>query len=227
MLLANGTSTGYGLGVDVSAPGGHRLIAHGGEVSGFTTQNSIYPDDRAAVVVMTNLDATGAPGQIAARIADVLFGATDVATEQAVAQAKSIFAGLQRGAIDRALFSGNANAYFSDQALADFASSLGPLGAPAEFTQARQSLRGGMILRRFRIRCGQRTVNLTTFTLPTASWSSTRSPVPEPALQAARRALPALSSHGTCRSSRGVRTTSDGAAHPESLACGSSDGARP
>jgi CubicO group peptidase (beta-lactamase class C family) len=166
VLLSNGTSTGYGLGVDVSAPVGHRLISHGGEVSGFTTQNSIYPDDHAAVVVVTNLDATGASGQIAGRIAGALFAATDAATDKAVAQAKAIFARLQRGSIDRTLFSDNANAYFTDQALADFASSLGPLGTPTEFTQAGQSLRGGMVLRQFRIRCGQRTVVLTTFTLP-------------------------------------------------------------
>src|ERR1035437_7917021 len=48
VLLKNGTGTGYGLGVDVGAPNSHRLISHGGEVSGFTTQNSIYPDDHVA-----------------------------------------------------------------------------------------------------------------------------------------------------------------------------------
>jgi hypothetical protein len=116
--------------------------------------------------VVTYLDATGASGQIAGRIAGALFAATDAATDKAVAQAKAIFARLQRGSIDRTLFSDNANAYFTDQALADFASSLGPLGTPTEFTQAGQSLRGGMVLRQFRIRCGQRTVVLTTFTLP-------------------------------------------------------------
>lgn len=166
VLLKNGTGTGYGLGVDVGAPNSHRLISHGGEVSGFTTQNSIYPDDHVAVVVLTNLDATGASGQIANRIADALFGATDTATDIAVAQARTIFMGLQHGSIDRLLFSDNANAYFSDQALADFASSLGPLGAPTEVTQTRQSLRGGMTFRAFRIRCGQKSVALSTFTLP-------------------------------------------------------------
>ncbi len=166
VLLANGTSTGYGFGVGVGAQDGHRLISHNGEVSGFTTQNSIYPDDHMAIVVVTNLDATGAPGQIANRIANALFGATDAATEKAVAQAKEILAGLQHGTINRALFSSNANAYFSAEAIADFASSLGPLGTPSDFTQTGQSLRGGMVERGFRIRCGQKTLALTTFTLP-------------------------------------------------------------
>jgi D-alanyl-D-alanine carboxypeptidase len=164
--LKNGVGTGYGLGVDVGMAGPHRLISHGGEVSGYTAQNSIYPDDRTAVVVLTNLDATSASGQIAARIANTLFSGTDRETERAVAQARSIFEGLQRGTIDRSLFSSNANAYFSTQALADFASSLGPLGAPVEVTQVGQSLRGGMTFRAFRIRCPQRTVQVSTFVLP-------------------------------------------------------------
>jgi CubicO group peptidase (beta-lactamase class C family) len=166
VLLTNGTATGYGLGVDVGVSNGHRLISHNGEVSGFTAQNDIYPDDRTAVVVLADLDATGAPGQIARRIADVLFAATDNATARATAQARDIFVGLQRGSIDRSRFTPNANAYFSGAALADFASSLGRLGPPTEFVQTRQSLRGGMTFRAFRVRAGGKTVTVTTFTTP-------------------------------------------------------------
>jgi hypothetical protein len=153
--------------VQVGSNAGHRSISHTGEVSGFTASNAIYPDDRSAVVVLTNLDATGASSQISGRIAALLFktGATDQ-TDAALAQAKSVFDGLQHGRIDRALFTSNANAYFSDAALADFAAGLGPLGAPQEFAQANQSLRGGMVARSFRIKCGTRTLRLTTFTMP-------------------------------------------------------------
>jgi D-alanyl-D-alanine carboxypeptidase len=164
VLLANGTATGYGLGVDVATMDGHRLISHNGEVSGFTAENDVYPDDRTAVVVLTNLDATGAPGQIARRIADALFATSDAATARATAQARAIFLGLQHGSVERSLFTTNANAYFSATALADFASSLGPLGAPTEFVQTRQSLRGGMTFRAFRVRAGGRTMTVTTFT---------------------------------------------------------------
>ena len=166
ILLANGVGTGYGLGVDVGMLDGHRMISHGGEVSGFTSQNTIFPDDRMAVVVLTNIDASDASGRIAASIANTLFGATDTATEHAVSQARAIFAGLQHGSIDRTLFTSNANAYFSDKALADFASSLSPLGAPTEVTQVQRSLRGGMTFRAFRIRAGGESLTLTTFTLP-------------------------------------------------------------
>src|SRR5262249_9485576 len=161
MLLKNGVGTRYGLGVSITTSNGRRVISHGGEVSGFTAQNSIYPDDRAAIVVLTNLDATGASSEIAGRIATALFAATDTATEKA-AQARQILEGLQHGRLDRALFTSNAVAYFTDLALADFASSLGPLGAPQEFAQTSQGLRGGMTLRRFRIRFAQKTLSLTT-----------------------------------------------------------------
>ncbi len=164
--LANGVAAGYGLGVDVGTLYGHRLISHSGEVSGFTAQNSIFPDDRMAIVVLTNLDAATAYRQIASRITDILFTTADQTTYPAVAQARAIFTGLQHGSIDRRLFTPNANAYFNDQALADFASSLSPLGPPTAVVQASQSLRGGMTFRSFRIRCGDKSVTLTTFTMP-------------------------------------------------------------
>jgi D-alanyl-D-alanine carboxypeptidase len=167
-LLKNGIATGYGLGVQVGMSAGRRVVSHTGEVSGFTAANQIYPDDQAAVVVLTNLDATGASSQLAGRIATVLFRAAspDNAAAAALAQAKKIFEGLQHGRIDRALFTANANAYFTDGALADFASGLGPLGPPQEFEQASQSLRGGMVSRSFRIKCGAKTLRLTTFIVP-------------------------------------------------------------
>lgn len=166
VLLRNGLGTGYGLGVFVGSFDGHRMISHSGEVSGFTAQNRIFPDDHAAIVVLTNLDATSTSGQIADGLEKLLFAAADTAAERAEAQADSIFVGLQQGRIDRALFTPNANAYFGDQALADFAASLGPLGPPSAVTETRHSLRGGMTYRAFRIRCGERTVSLTTFVMP-------------------------------------------------------------
>src|SRR5207244_5158281 len=116
------------------------------------------------VVVLTNMDATGASGQIATRIANLLFATSDNTTTTALAQ--KIFEGFQKGQIDRSLFTSNANAYFSDQALKDFASSLGPLGKAQEFSQSSQSLRGGMTLRRYRIKFANKTLTATTFWMP-------------------------------------------------------------
>jgi len=83
-------------------------------------------------------------------IAPLLLASDDPATPGKLAQARKIFEGLQHGTIDRSLFTDNANFYFSEQALKDFAASLGPLGTPEEFIQIRQALRGGMKLRVYR-----------------------------------------------------------------------------
>jgi D-alanyl-D-alanine carboxypeptidase len=164
VLLASGVGANYGLGVGVDLSNGRRLVQHGGEVSGFTAQNKVYPDERAAVVVLTNLDATNASGQAATQIASLLFA--PAGAQGPLDQAKQILSGLQKGRVDRSLFTANANAYFTDQALQDLASSLGRLGSPTEITQESQSLRGGMTFRRYRAVFPKQTLEITTFTMP-------------------------------------------------------------
>lgn len=165
-LLKNGAPTGYGLGVNVGLPAGRRMLSHGGEVSGFTASNLVFPDDHAAVVVLVNQDAVSAAGAIAQRIGTALFAVGDSLTASRTARARAIFEGLQRGMIDRSLFTADGNAYFSDQAVADFASSLGPLGALQGFFQTGQQLRGGMVLRTYRASFAQRSLRVWTFELP-------------------------------------------------------------
>lgn len=166
VLLANGTGTGYGLGVDVGMNGTHRLVSHGGEVSGFTASNTVFPDDRAAVIVLTNQDAVSAASMIARRIAAVALPDEDPAAAARTARARCIFEGLQQGTIDRSLFTADANAYFSTQALADFSAGLGPLGALKDFVQTGRQLRGGMVLRVYRAVFAQRSLRVWTFELP-------------------------------------------------------------
>jgi hypothetical protein len=166
MLLKNGLGTHYGLGVSVSNVAGHRALSHGGEVSGFTAQNIVFPDERVAVAVLTNQDAAGAAGQIANGIAPLLLATDDPATPEKVEQARKIFEGLQHGTIDRSLFTDNANSYFSEQALKDFAGSLGPLGTPQEFNQVNQGLRGGMKLRVYRLKFAEKNLRAWTFEMP-------------------------------------------------------------
>ena len=166
VLLSNGTGTGYGLGVDVGMNGTHRLVSHGGEVSGFTASNMVFPDDRAAVIVLTNQDAVSAASMIARRIAAVALPDEDPAAAARTARARGIFEGLQQGTIDRSLFTADANAYFSTQALADFSAGLGPLGALKDFVQTGRQLRGGMVLRVYRAVFAQRSLRVWTFELP-------------------------------------------------------------
>jgi CubicO group peptidase (beta-lactamase class C family) len=164
--LNNGVGTGYGLGVDVAMQSGRFMVEHSGEVSGFTAENIVFPDDSAAVVVLTNQDAAPASGAIAQQIAQSLFTTEDALAASRTAQARSIFQGLQRGTIDRSLFTSNANAYFSEQALKDFASSLGPLGAPTSFVQTRRAERGGMVYRSYRVTFPNQTLRVWTYEMP-------------------------------------------------------------
>lgn len=150
--LASGVSSGYALGLSAALKDQRRVLAHGGEVSGFTALNQVFPDERAAITVLVNLDATNATEQLGKKIAEQLFAATDPATTPALEKVKAIFAGLQKGAIDRGLLTSNASAYFTPQALKDLAAGLGPLGAPESFTQSSQALRGGMTVRRYQVK---------------------------------------------------------------------------
>jgi CubicO group peptidase (beta-lactamase class C family) len=164
--LNNGMGTRYGLGVSLATEAGHRAVSHGGEVSGFVSESIVFPDERVSVVALTNQDASSAAADIAHGIVPLLFEQNDPATPAKLEQAKKIFDGLQHGTIDRSLFSDNANAYFSEQALQDFATGLSPLGTPKQFTQVRQGLRGGMILRVYLVRFEKQTLRAWTYELP-------------------------------------------------------------
>jgi CubicO group peptidase (beta-lactamase class C family) len=164
IVLKSGLATNYGLGVMVRRDFSRRVLKHGGEVSGFTSANYVFPDDRAALVVLTNEDAVDASDQIANQIAPLLFPQEDVDKDEG--QARAIFEDLQKGHVDRGLFSDNANAYFSDQALQDLASGLGPLGAPRGFTQSGRSERGGMTFRLFKVKFAKQNLQIWQRTLP-------------------------------------------------------------
>jgi D-alanyl-D-alanine carboxypeptidase len=166
VLLQNGLGTQYGLGIDVSTQSDRRALAHGGEVSGFTSQNIVFPDDRVAIVVLTNQDAARAAAEISRQITTLLFNHEDPAAVAKNEQARKIFEGLQHGAIDRSLFTENANSYFNQQALQDFASSLAPLGMPQEFVQTRQALRGGMTLRVYQLKFAKQMLRVWTYAMP-------------------------------------------------------------
>jgi len=161
--LKDGKGTRYGLGVEVRDRDGHRSIEHGGEVSGFVSDNEALIDSGAAVVVLTNQDAIGAAGMIARLAAPLVAGYPLSAPEQ---QALDIYHGLQQGRIDRALLAPNLSDYFTAQAVADFQSSLAPLGEPLSLRQSGEELRGGMTFRSFDITYPGRRLRLTTYTYP-------------------------------------------------------------
>ncbi len=161
--LKNGKGTHYGLGVEVRDRDGHRSIEHGGEVSGFVSENEVLIDSGAAVAVLTNQDTVSAASTIAHLAAPLVAGYPLSAPEQ---QALDIFRGLQQGRIDRSLLAPNLSDYFTPQAIADFQSSLAPLGEPLSLHQTQEVLRGGMTFRSFDIVYPGKRLRLTTYTYP-------------------------------------------------------------
>lgn len=57
-LVATGTAVGYGLGLVVEDYRGHRVVHHGGNIDGFSSQVAVIPEAGVAVAVLTNLGST-------------------------------------------------------------------------------------------------------------------------------------------------------------------------
>jgi D-alanyl-D-alanine carboxypeptidase len=161
--LKDGKGTYYGLGVSVINRDGHRSIEHGGEVTGFVSDNEVLVDDGVAVVALTNHMAGGAD-EIAQIVAMTVAG-SDKQTD-AEKSTLAMYRDLQKGKIDRGLLAPNLNDYFSEQAVKDFRDSLGPLGEPVSFNQTTEGLRGGMTFHAFRIVYPGKRLTLTTYTYP-------------------------------------------------------------
>lgn len=166
VLLNDSLASGYGLGVDVGKMDGHRLISHSGEVMGFTAGNYVFPDNRIAVVVLTNQDAVSTFRVIGKGIARALFRTQDLAAIKALARAKAILTGLQHGKIERSLFTADANSYFDATALHDYQTSLAPLGKPQSFTIHEAHKRGGMQMRAYRVKFPKVKLSIVTYTMP-------------------------------------------------------------
>lgn len=167
--LKGGKGTRYGLGVEVRDRDGHRSIEHSGEVSGFVSDNEVLVDNGVAVAVLTNQDAVGAASTIARLAAPAVLNsaaATGPEPQAAEAQALALYHSLQQGKIDRTLLAPNLSDYFTPEALADFQSSLAPLGEPLSLHQRGEELRGGMTFRSFDILYPGKRLRLTTYTYP-------------------------------------------------------------
>jgi hypothetical protein len=135
-------------------------------VSGFTSENRVYPDERAAIVVLVNEDTGNTPEALAGKISEILFTTSSPADAEKLTQARKMFADLQKGTIDRSLLTANASEYFNATALADFKKGLAPLGAPVEFTLKHQSLRGGMSTRVYLAKFAKAALDVVTRAMP-------------------------------------------------------------
>jgi D-alanyl-D-alanine carboxypeptidase len=166
--LKDGKGTGYGLGVQVGLRNGHRYIEHSGEVSGFVSENIVFPDDKTAITVLTNEDASSAAGALARRIMPLVLGEASGGGSAVAAEKRAldIFTGLQNGKLDRSQLTELCNNYFTAEAVEDFSASLKPLGVPGSFKQVAEEKRGGMTFRVFNVTFPGKQVRVTVYEEP-------------------------------------------------------------
>lgn len=109
--LSKGGETGYGLGWQLDKVNGHRLVAHGGGIPGFSTEFSRFRDDKLTVIVLTNAEG-GHAGALARGIAGRLMpalvrkpdGPIADADPQTTERLRGVIRGVTRGEIDPELF---------------------------------------------------------------------------------------------------------------------------
>src|SRR5262249_30288254 len=145
------------------------MVSHGGEVSGFLAEHAIFPTRNAAIIVLSNEDGINLIGPLSQQIAALLLISGEPSpaeTDQEAAQTKAILEGLQRGEVDRSLFTDNANSYFTVQSLQDFKTSLQALGPLKGVTRVGANLRGGMTHRSYRAQFEKQSLMLNIYVMP-------------------------------------------------------------
>ena len=170
--LLNGQGTGYALGLQVDrTPDGRERWQHSGGMSGFISQNAMYPADGMALVVLSNGPGP-ATAAAKAQLEKLLLelpkpaaapSAQDAAADASLARVRTLFAQLQAGRPDRSLMTAGLNAYFTDAVVADFAASLAPLGDVAEIQPGSTEARGGMVYRGYRALAAGRKLRISTY----------------------------------------------------------------
>jgi CubicO group peptidase (beta-lactamase class C family) len=167
--LIDGRDTYYGLGVYNRVGNGRRVISHGGESVGFLSANNVYPDLKAAIVVMTNTWSSPASGQLTRGLAEIVLPPVkaDSATAIHAARVRTVYDQLRNGTLDRKLLTDNANYYFTPTVAADFRSSLAPLGAPVAIEpDGAPALRGGFVIQHYTVKYPDRELDLSVFMEP-------------------------------------------------------------
>ena len=165
-ILSNGIGSRYALGLGVRMLSERRILQHGGATSGFISLNAIHPDDRAAIVVLTNSDAANATGDIADKLREMVFDSVSPLDVERRDEARRIFEGLRQGKLDRSLLTQNASDYFTPATVEEIAHSIAPLGPVKSFKLTAKGTRGGFDQRAYEIKLGKRELSLVTRSQP-------------------------------------------------------------
>ncbi|HEY0396596.1 MAG TPA: serine hydrolase domain-containing protein [Candidatus Elarobacter sp.] len=161
--LTTGDTSDYGFGLQTGVVRGHRFVTHDGGLSGFSSFEILFPEDKLALAVLVNADnvsfgsivnpilrrllppspspspspsaAPSGPSSAPVASASPLATASpDPARQDAIAVIGTMIAALQRGDVDRTKLTPEFSAWLTPQLVRSAAASLGPLGAPAEIT---------------------------------------------------------------------------------------------
>ncbi len=73
-VLNDGTVTHYAKGITVTDKNGRKMIEHGGGINGFLSENRYFPGEDVKVIVLVNSTGPVAPGKVADRITEFIFG---------------------------------------------------------------------------------------------------------------------------------------------------------
>jgi CubicO group peptidase (beta-lactamase class C family) len=169
VIRRDGTTNGYGLGIYQTLVRSRRVLSHTGGAVGFFSRNSVYPDSRAAITVLTNADFSDTTTRLTTGIEEIVLGSAPAPTAETprVDDVKQLYATLVAGAPDRAKMTANLNYYFDRRTVDDFRSSLGALGEPSIELAGAPRLRGGFVGRSFSLKFPNgRTLNLSTYAEP-------------------------------------------------------------
>ncbi len=171
VLLKNGDHTRYALGLHVGDLDNIPALDHGGEVSGFLATNWVFPTRDAAVTVLSNQDDISLVDPVAEEIARYILEPehrqqpTEASSEE-LREVRGMVEGLQQGKIDRSLLTSNLNFYFDATALHDMNTSLGALGAVKDVRRIRETHRGGMRFRVYRVQFQKKVLLVTVYLTP-------------------------------------------------------------
>jgi D-alanyl-D-alanine carboxypeptidase len=164
--LKNGKPTHYALGLGIGDLHGTPMISHSGEVSGFLAINRIFPTKDAGVIVLSNEDGVSLIGPLSQDIALSIIEPHPASAAEEDQQVRTVLEELQRGRINRAKFTVNANSYFKDLALNDYRTSLAPLGKLQLVMRQNEQQRGGMTHLSYRAQFEKKAVVLNIYRTP-------------------------------------------------------------
>jgi D-alanyl-D-alanine carboxypeptidase len=138
--LNDGKDSNYSLGLGVfnghqhSDLGHGRLtLEHGGGGPGYVSESRVWPNEKFAIVALTNSDWTNRDDPVD-RVAYVLLPPKDEEK-----RARSIIEGFRLGKIDRTLFTDDANFYFNSHVLRAQKIGLARMGSIRTFNLLRES----------------------------------------------------------------------------------------